>query len=642
MSDVVRTEPTSILEMTGDPVDIYIARTEELRRIAAEEQASDRLVFAYDARRRAAIDVAQDPGDAAFRLAERRPDLVEQIQADVAAQDVIDTLQRPPASSVVGSGGAQALADARESLEALRRAAAAPESAEDAARARAFLERDMERILPDAAVLYALSKQDPATARGVLAAAYEPAEMDAAALASAARQAERWRAADAQVAAAAERQDPDALAQARRARDLETEQLVRNGLAIYALAQSPTPLSARAELALDAEARALAGAAPGSDAEIDRAMQQALGARAGDPAARYAWLAEEAMAADAGHRRVRLAPRLRARAKAEARGIEAARLDPSLGDRLGVARLAALAKEGRPWLARSFAHDRRPEEPLPAPGTAGRTPDLDGYAAEQAAAGPASPGAHAVAGASAAAAPAAASESGNPARVREVAPGYSAFTAKRLDGNDGSASGLVASVMPMTDAEMSRMLRDPKTPAFALPFAKFSGSKTIDRELHRLYKRDPEQFWSIFEGTRNLSLAILKQPGGVQALSEADRESLDHLQLGLRALAKVAVYENAKEYEARVEEPLQPLMSAKGIAMIERGRRDPAYRAAVRDPDGLIQSGRKDQFTERLAEKGLIPSLKQTVAKVANDINNVAGMGLLRRLSDAFIDEAAR
>jgi hypothetical protein len=342
------------------------------------------------------------------------------------------------------------------------------------------------------------------------------------------------------------------------------------------------------------------------------------------------------MAADAGLRRVRLAPRLRARAKAEARGIEAARLDPSFGDRLGVARLAALAKEGRPWLARSFGHDRRPEEPLPAPGTAGRTPDLDGYAAEQAAAGPAGPGAPAPAGASAAAA------SGNPERLQEVAPGYSAYTAKRLDGNDGSSSGLVAAVMPMTDAEMSRMLRDPKTPAFALPFAKFSGSKTIERELHGLYKRDPKQFWSIFEGTRNLSLAILKQPGGVKALSEADRESLDHLQLGLRALAKVAVYENAKEHEARVEEPLQPLMSAKGIAMIESGRREPGYRAAVRDPDGLIQGGRKDQFTERLAEKGLIPSLKQTVARAASDINNVAGMGLLRRLSDAFIDEAAR
>jgi hypothetical protein len=636
MSDVVRSEPTSILQMTGDPVDIYIARTEELRRIAAEEQASDRLVFAYDARRQAAIEVVENPEDASFRLAERRPDLVEQLQADVKAQDVIDTLQRPPSSSAIGSGGAQALADARESLAALRQAVAAPETAKVAARARALLERDMERILPDAAVLYAVSKQDPATARGVLAAAYEPAEMDGAAMASAARQGERWQAADAQVAAAAERQDPDALAQARRARDLETEPLLRNGVAIYALAQSPVPLSARAELALDAEARALAGAAPGSDADLDREMQQALGARAGDPAARYVWLAEEAMAADAGLRRVRLAPRLRARAKAEARGIEAARLDPSLGDRLGVARLAALAKEGRPWLARSFGHDRKPEELLPVPGTAGRTPDLDGYAAEQAAAGPAGPGAPAPAGASAAAA------SGNPERLQEVAPGYSAYTAKRLDGNDGSSSGLVAAVMPTTDAELSRMLRDPRTPAFALPFSKFSGSKTIDRELHSLYKRDPKQFWSIFEGTRNLSLAILKQPGGVKALSEADRQSLDHLQMGLRALATVAVYANAKDNEARAEEPLQPLMSANAIAMIERGRRDPAYRAAVRDPDGLIQGGQKDQFTERLAQKGLIPSLKETMAKAAGDINRVAGIGLLQRMSDAFIDESAR
>jgi hypothetical protein len=626
MSDVVRSEPTSILQMTGDPVDIYIARTEELRRIAAEEQASDRLVFAYDARRQAAIEVVENPEDASFRLAERRPDLVEQLQADVEAQDVIDTLQRPPSSSAIGSGGAQALADARESLAALRQAVAAPETAKVAARARALLERDMERILPDAAVLYAVSKQDPATARGVLAAAYEPAEMDGAAMASAARQGERWQAADAQVAAAAERQDPDALAQARRARDLETEPLLRNGVAIYALAQSPVPLSARAELALDAEARALAGAAPGSDADLDREMQQALGARAGDPAARYVWLAEEAMAADAGLRRVRLAPRLRARAKAEARGIEAARLDPSLGDRLGVARLAALAKEGRPWLARSFGHDRKPEELLPVPGTAGRTPDLDGYVAEQAAAS----------------ASGISESSGNSERVQEVAPGYAAYTAKRLDGNDGSSSGLVAAVMPTTDAELSRMLRDPRTPAFALPFSKFSGSKTIDRELHSLYKRDPKQFWSIFEGTRNLSLAILKQPGGVKALSEADRQSLDHLQMGLRALATVAVYANAKDNEARAEEPLQPLMSANAIAMIERGRRDPAYRAAVRDPDGLIQGGQKDQFTERLAQKGLIPSLKETMAKAAGDINRVAGIGLLQRMSDAFIDESAR
>lgn len=628
MSDVVRSGG-SLESPEGDLVDLYIARTEELRRIAAEEEASDRLVFAYDARRQAAVALVEDPGDAVFRLAERRPDLAEQVQADVSAQDVIDATQRPPSASGLGGGGAQALADAKDSLEALRQAVQAPDTAQAAAVARGLVERDAERILSDAGTLYAASRQAPQTARGMLATVYEPAEMEPGAIAAAGRSGERWQAADARAAEAAARQDADGLSAARRAREIETAALLENRLGIYALAQGPQPLSARAEMMLDAEARALMGAAPGTDAEIDRDLQQALGAKAGDPAARYAWLAEEGMAAEAGQRRVRLAPRLRARAKAEARGIEAARLDPSLGDRLGVARLAALAKEGRPWLARSFGHDRKPDESLPVAGTAGRTPDLDGYAAEQAASSAPEAGLAPAAGLS--------------ARVTETAPGYAAYTAKRIDpGQEGSATGLVAAVTPETDAQLAKMLRDPATPAFALPLAKWSGSKTIDRELTQLYKRDPKQFWSLFEGSRNMSLAILKKEGGVKALSEAERVAFDHLQLGMRAMAKVAVYHNAKEHEARVEEPLQALLSANGTEMIEKGRRDARYAAAVRDPDGLIQAGRKDQFTERLAEKSLIPSLKETVKRTMGDINRAAGLGLLQKMSEAFIDESAR
>ena len=628
MSDIVNRPESEMVLAKEDLVDLYIARTENLRQIAARKEAYELLIFAYDARRQAAVALMEDPSDAVFRLANRRPDLVEQLQADVAAQDVIDATQRPPSALAVGGGGAQALADAQSSLEELRQAVLAPGAAEAAARARGLVERDAERILSDVGTLYAVSRQAPATARGLLATVYEPSEMELLAIAAAGRFGELWQAADAKVAEAAARQDADALNAARRAREIETAALLENRLAIYALAQSPRPLSARAEMVLDAEARSLMGAAPGTDAEIDRDMQQALGARAGDPAARYAWLAEEAMAAEAGLRRVRLAPRLRARAKAEARGIEAARLDPSLGDRLGVARLAALAKEGRPWLARSFSHDRKPDEPLSAPGTAGRTPDLEGYAAEQAAS-------------AAQAAPEAgqASAAGASTRVMETAPGYAAYTAKQIDpGQEGSVTGLVAAVTPQTDAQLAKMLRDPKTPAFALPLAKWSGSKTIDRELTELYKRDPKQFWSLFEGSRNLSLAILKKPGGLDALSEAERMAFDELQLGLRAIAKVAVYQNAKEHEARVEEPLQALLSANGKEMIEKGKRDARYAAAIRDPDGVIQAGRKDEFTERLAKKGIIPSLKNTMS----DLNRVAGLGLLQKMSDAFIDESAR
>jgi len=683
MSDVVNRPGSGMVQPEGDLVDLYIARTEELRRIAAEEEASDRLVFAYDARRQAAVALMQGPGDAVFRLADRRPDLAEQVQADVGAQDVIDATQRPPSASAVGGGGAQALADARSSLEELRQAALAPDAAEAAARARGLVERDAERILSDVGTLYAASRQAPGTARGMLATVYEPAEMEPGAIAAAGRSGERWQAADAQAAEAAARQDPDALSAARRAREIETAALLENRLGIYALARGPQPLSARAEMALDAEARSLMGAAPGTDAEIDRDMQQALGAKAGDPAARYAWLAEEAMAADSGARRVRLAPRLRARAKAEAQGIEAARLDPSLGDRLGVARLAALAKEGRPWLARAFGNDRKPDEPLRAAGTAGRTPDLDDYAAEQAAsaaqgaskagqasagggaseqAGPRAGQASAGGGASEQAGPKAgqssagggaseqagpkdgqASADGASERVTETEPGYAAYTAKRIDpGQEGSVTGLVAAVMPKTDAELAKMLGDKATPAFALPLAKWSGSKTIDRELTQLYKRDPKQFWSLFEGSRNLSLAILKKPGGLNALSEAERMAFDELQLGLRAIAKVAVYQNAKEHAARVEEPLQALLSANGKEMVEKGKRNARYAAALRDPDGVIEAGRKDEFTERLAKKGLIPSLKETMKQTAKDINRVAGLGLLQKMGDAFIDEAAR
>jgi hypothetical protein len=81
--------------------------------------------------------------------------------------------------------------------------------------------------------------------------------------------------------------------------------------------------------------------------------------------------------------------------------------------------------------------------------------------------------------------------------VTETAPGYAAYTAKQIDpSQEGSAIGLVAAVMPRTDAQMVKMLRDPATPAFALPLAKWSGSKTIDRELTELYKRDPKQLRS--------------------------------------------------------------------------------------------------------------------------------------------------
>jgi hypothetical protein len=623
MSDVVRTESASIREMTGDPVDVYIARTEQLRRIAEEEQASESLIFGYDARRQAAISVAQD-ADAIFRLAERRPDLVKQLQADVAAQDMIDTLQRPPTSSVIGSGGAQALADAPASLEALRLASAAPESAEEAARARAFFERDMERIIWDPRTFYELSKQDPATARAVLAAVYEPAEMDAAALALAARQAERWRAADAQVAAAAERQDPDALAPARQARDRETERLVRNPLAIYALGQSATPLSARAELALAAEARARMGGAPDVGAEVDREMRKALGARAGDPAARYAWLAEEAMAADAGIRRVGQAPFLRQMAKEEARKIEEA---SSSGDLGGKANLTLLAKE-RPWLARSFRYDRMPKDPQAAPGTAGRTPDLEDYAAEQAAAGSAGRrrGRREGDGTKQ-------DSAGSAGRRRGRGEGDgtkqdSAGTAhpgEQADRSAPSLADLVNSRIPLTDADLARKLQDPKTSFFALPFAEFSGSPTVDRELDRLYKQDKNRFWSLFENTRNLMLDILKHPGGVEALSETDREAVDHLQLGLRALARAAVKANKKN-RARVEDPLMPLISANGQDMITKAAKKPIYHRALCGPDGVpiendrIQVLRKDR---RIKEDGLLSSARNGTKEVGRFIGKV-------------------
>ena len=209
------------------------------------------------------------------------------------------------------------------------------------------------------------------------------------------------------------------------------------------------------------------------------------------------------------------------------------------------------------------------------------------------------------------------------ARVTETAPGYAAYTAKRIDpSQEGSAIGLVAAVMPRTDAQMAKMLRDPATPAFALPLVKWSGSNTIERELTEIYKRDPKQFWSLFEGSRNLSLAILKKPRGLNTLSETDRIAFDELQLGLRAMAKVAVHQNAKEHEARVKEPLQPLLSVDGKEMIEKGKKDARYAAAVRDPDGLIQAGHKDKLTERLTKKGLIPSLEETKKRIVGKINS--------------------
>ena len=628
MSDIVRRPGSEMAQPEGDLVDLYIARTEELRRIAAKEKASGRLVFAYDARRQAAVALMQDP-DAIFRLADRRPDLIEQLRMDVGAQDVIDATQRSPSASAVGGGGAQALADAQSSLEELRLAVLAPETAAAAARARGLVERDAERILSDVGLLYTVSRQAPGTARELLATVYEPIEMGPGAIAVAGRSGDRWRAADAQAAEAAARQDPDALNAAWRAREIATTELLKNRLGIYALAQGSQPLSARAEMILDAEARSLMGEAPGTDDEIDRDMQQTLGAAAGDPAARYAWLVKATMEAESGLRRVRLAPRLRARAKAEARWIEAARQDPSLGDPFAIARLAALAKQD-PCLARAFGHDRKPYEPPPAAGTAGRTPDLDGYAAEQAASA-----------AQAASKASQASAAGVSERVTQTEDGYAAYTAKRIDrAQEGSATGLVAAVQPTTDAELAKMLRDKATPAFALPLAKWSGSMTINRELTKLYKRDPKQFWSLFEGSRNLSLAILKKPGGVQALSEAERMAFDELQLGLRAIAKVAVYQNAKEYEARVEEPLQPLLSANGREMIEKAKRDARYAAALRDPDGVIEAGRKDEFTERLAKKGLIPSLKDTVKQAGSKLNDAIGMGLALRISEAFVDES--
>ena len=637
MSDVVaRAEGgMSMAPSEGDLVDLYIARTEELRRIAAKEEVSDRLVFAYDARRQAAVALVEDPGDSIFLLANRRPDLVEQIQADVGAQSVIDTIQRPPSSSTLGGGGAQALADARASLEALRQAVLAPETAEEAARARGLVERDAERIISDAGMLYAVSRRDPEVARGLLATVYEPAEMEPAAVIAAGRVGERWRAADEAAAEAAARQDVETLAAARRAREAATSALLENRLGIYALAQSPSPLSARAEMSLDAEARSLMGAAPGTDDEIDRDLQQALGARAEDPAARYAWLAEEAMAADAGHRRVRLAPRLRMRAAKEARRIEAARLDPALGDRLGVARLAALAKEGRPWLARAFGHDRKPDEPLPEVGTAGRTPDLESYAAEQAS------GAGAVAKGLEQREAVKHDAEAKHERFAVDAKGNRFFTAKRLNKvEEGSPSGLFAAYMPRKDGDLVRLLRNPETPALALPFSKWSGSPTIDRELTYLYKNNPDRFWSLFEGSRNLSMAILKKEGGIRSLTGEEQEAFDHLQLGLRAMAMVAVKQNPREHEARVEDPLQPLLSSNALAMIEGGRRSSALARAVRDPDGLIQGGRKDQFTERLAEKGLIPSLKKTIEKTADDIRRVVG-GLPNALVASLIEEAS-
>jgi hypothetical protein len=70
--------------------------------------------------------------------------------------------------------------------------------------------------------------------------------------------------------------------------------------------------------------------------------------------------------------------------------------------------------------------------------------------------------------------------------------------------------------------------------------------------------------------------------------------------------------------------------------MIESGRREPGYRAAVRDPDGLIQGGRKDQFTERLAEKGLLRSLKQETTETVRKIGGVVAKGVHDMLDAAL------
>jgi len=207
-------------------------------------------------------------------------------------------------------------------------------------------------------------------------------------------------------------------------------------------------------------------------------------------------------------------------------------------------------------------------------------------------------------------------------RVMEMPGGYVAYTTKPIDrAREESATDLVAVVKPTKDAELTKMLGDKMMPAFALPLDIWSGSASVERELTKLYKRDRKRFLSLFEGSRNLSLAILKEPGGLKWLSEADRIAFDELQLGLRAMAKVAVYQNA-QHNSYVKEPLQPLLSARGKQMIEKGKQDMRYAAVVRDPDGVIQTGRKDEFTKRLTENRFSQWLKNTKKRIAFEFNS--------------------
>ena len=117
--------------------------------------------------------------------------------------------------------------------------------------------------------------------------------------------------------------------------------------------------------------------------------------------------------------------------------------------------------------------------------------------------------------------------------------GYASFNRRSMGKDDVTSWDLIEKHISMNRFDVDKALKDPETPAFALPMNTFGmgGSGNVSQPISKLMKTEEgrEQVMSLLEGTRNMRDKIIGDTP-MNRLSELDKKNHDRLELGYRAI----------------------------------------------------------------------------------------------------------
>ncbi len=653
----------SLSKPTPDLVGAYIDRSEQLQKIAQEEAFSDRLIYAYDDRRRLAGQMLADD-QAVMQLAERRPQLIDQFEMDLSVDSVLKAAENPQS---------QTAQDAKEMVfknvvpetaqegfmmagSAFQEALKSPSTAEDAMAARAMLNMTGQDLAERSTELYDYARTNPQGGRAVLALFYEQEQISPATLSGQKKNLDEWLDLQSKTENAAREKDGASLENFREQRLLVAEKNTDDvrGLVGHAILTPPddTSLTQKKSELFESDAqemRHLRGqgqlSLDGPKTFLNNALQVDLGDKSQDPVARYIWLKERSFAIEAGSGSAQMGSLVRSMVQEEVSLIN--------GNR--AAHLTSLSRiygtEGdKKWIKSAVSQDIKnlhkpipdPLENLPAPAPSATAPTRS--VEEEHSVGPRpvgkTPDLGSAVSNSSPALPSAAPQqtTSDDVHIDRTAGGFGQYNAKAFAKEDGSIGGRVAQNTAMTDRKLKDLLSNPDTPAFALPLSRYSMNGTIDREFKAIWKQQPERLVSLLEGNTNLMHAIKKK----ERPSEDDLEAYDKIQIGTRALGAFLIKQDRQRFEEKVEGQLAPLRSQQGAMMSPEVVRDlPNGKDRNGRNIGLIQSGHHEKFAENLqAARGSSPlaaGLGRNLSNIGRNLNQHLGSGLLNRIIDDTI-----